>query len=503
MKLTLKLVGFLVLVVILLLAGDLILSVQRETHSFHEDMKKDALILGTSIREWVTDVWERQGEEAALQWVERSNPTDSPIKIRWVWLDESFGTAHRPVVGQDKLLQGFQQESVFWHQIVDDGKEILYTYLKIATVDHRRPGALEISEPFSPIQQYTQQSTSRRLLLMLLIVLLSAVTTGILGMVVVGKPLQQLVDKAKRVGQGKFDEPVVLRGHDELAELGNAINAMSQQLKDARETSQVQHRQRIEVLEQLRHADRLRTVGELASGLAHELGTPLNVISGRASLIVSEKLAHSEVLDSAQIIHGQTERMTKIIRQLLDYARRRQPLRETVHLQNIGQQTVELLTPLMKKKNISLQLRTHQDNTVKVDASQIQQVLTNLVINALHASSAGDGIEIEIDQTLACRPDPTSDRGDTTPWKCATIAVQDHGLGIEKKHQTRLFEPFYTTKEAGQGSGLGLSIVQGIVQEHGGWIEVESSPGQGSRFTIYLPQETEPSVQHPASCGTL
>jgi signal transduction histidine kinase len=246
--------------------------------------------------------------------------------------------------------------------------------------------------------------------------------------------------------------------------------------------------ERLAAMEQLRHADRLRTVGRLAAGLAHELGTPLNVVSGRAGLIASGKLEPDEILHSAATIKTEADRITEIVRQLLDFARRRQPKRVALDLRIIARRTVELLQPLAAKRDIVVRLIDDEDPvSACIDQDQIQQVLTNLVMNAIQAVDSGGEVRLRLGSEL--RPD--NGFADTEPSDYARIAVEDQGMGISEEQLEHIFEPFYTTKDVGEGTGLGLSIAHGIVQEHQGWIDVSSSPGMGTCFTVYLPKESE------------
>jgi signal transduction histidine kinase len=226
-------------------------------------------------------------------------------------------------------------------------------------------------------------------------------------------------------------------------------------------------------------------VGQLASGIAHELGTPLNVISGRATLISSGRLAADAVIESAGIIKTQSDRMAEIIRQLLDFSRRGEPHRVLVDLQMIIRNTVQILQPLSRKHEIELAVtECPQPTTTWVDLGQIQQVLTNLVVNAIQATPPGGTVTI----SSARENHLTKTREGCPPGDYFRLSVADTGHGIPQELLDRLFEPFVTTKDVGQGTGLGLSIAYGIVREHGGWIDVQSEVGKGSLFQIYLPE---------------
>jgi len=202
-------------------------------------------------------------------------------------------------------------------------------------------------------------------------------------------------------------------------------------------------------------------------------------------MIASGTLSGEEVLESARIIDDQAGRMTALIRQLLDFARRRPPHKARVNLNLLARQVVQVLEAEATREQVRLTLSPSDDNPeLWIDASQIQQVLTNLVMNAIQASGEGGGVRIRVR-----KQPPPPNRGSRGPAEYMAIQVSDQGEGIQPDDLEKIFEPFFTTKKAGRGTGLGLSIAQGIVEEHGGWIEVDSSPGQGARFTVWLPAE--------------
>src|SRR5262249_11232697 len=155
-------------------------------------------------------------------------------------------------------------------------------------------------------------------------------------------------------------------GSDEVSSLVEELNAMCDSLKEARARAADEAEKRVAALEQLRHADRLRTVGTLASGIAHELGTPLNVILMRAKMIVTGEVPAAEAPDSAKIIVSQTERVTKIVRQLLDFARRRNPKRAETDLVDLADRTTQLLSSLAKKSKVEVKMEQSNKEKVKL-----------------------------------------------------------------------------------------------------------------------------------------
>ena len=294
-----------------------------------------------------------------------------------------------------------------------------------------------------------------------------------------------LAEKARQIGQGDLTPLLNPRGHDELAELALSMNDMCRQLAESQEHARREQERRLAAIEQLQCADRLRTVGQLAAGVAHELGTPLNTISIRADMIAHGELSLEESQENARIIKLQSQRMAAIIRRLLDYARPRPPKRAWIDLRNVARDTITLLTPLGRKDNASITLcQTESACAARVDVDQIEQVLANLLVNALQAGPTG-GRRVEVD--VRCKHAARPNSLDPTPSQYVRISIRDNGEGIAKENLPNVFDPFFTTKDLGEGTGLGLSIAFGIIQDHGGWIEVTSRLGGGSCFAVYLP----------------
>jgi signal transduction histidine kinase len=239
-----------------------------------------------------------------------------------------------------------------------------------------------------------------------------------------------------------------------------------------------------EALHQLRHAERLATLGKLASGIAHEVGTPLNVISGRAELIASGDLGKEAMVSSAKIILGQTDRVTAIVRQLLDFARRGGTRKERTNLAALVEHTASLLGPMAAKARVDI-ATSGAPTEALVNASEMQQVVTNLLTNAIHAMPHGGRVDISLADEVLARPGAR--RSGKRP--CTVLRVRDHGVGISDEDLGRIFEPFFTTRDVGVGTGLGLSVVYGIVQDHGGWIDVATELGEGTTVSVYLPKE--------------
>ena len=191
-------------------------------------------------------------------------------------------------------------------------------------------------------------------------------------------------------------------------------------------------------------------------------------------MIAAGEVVEAEARQSGQVILEQAQRMTQIIHGLLDYARRRAAKRSVTSVWDVAQGTRSLLGPLANKKAVSLELEGDSRCIAHVDVGQIQQALTNLVMNAIQSARAGGRVSIEVG--LQAR------EGDHV-----FLAVTDDGPGINEEDCARVFEPFFTTKDVGEGTGLGLAVAEGLVRENGGFITVESEFGRGACFSIFLP----------------
>ena len=236
----------------------------------------------------------------------------------------------------------------------------------------------------------------------------------------------------------------------------------------------ISDRKRVE--EQLRRTELLAELGTLASGMAHEIGTPMNVILGRAEFAM-RRIDDDRAKQSLETIVTQVERITKIMNQFLTFARRRPAARRLVALKDVIDDSLEMLHERLAhhRVNVVAELPEHMP-LVRADPDQISQVLLNLFINALHAMSEGGTLKVTV------KPEPDA----------VVLMIADTGHGIPRENLGKIFTPFFTTKEVGKGTGLGLTVVHGIIQEHGGSIAVESEPGKGTTFTIRLPRRDHP-----------
>jgi two-component system NtrC family sensor kinase len=453
--------------------------VRRDVAVFQADRVRDHDLIGRALGAAVEAVWRTQGRTEAMALIDAANGGERRVQIKWIWLDGS--ALHVDASDVAHIPRG----STLTRIAPDDrGQAERYTYVPVAT--GAGPGGLELSETLDAEREYTQSTIVDTVRTTLVLAVVTTVLSYVLGFWLVGRPVRQLVDKARRIGRGDFAGPVRLTQRDELAFLADEMNATSDALVEANDRVARETAARIAALEQLRHADRLNTVGKLASGVAHELGTPLNVIGARAEMIAAGETTPEEAREYARIVVDSARRMTQIIRQLLDFARRRGPRKETRDLAPITKHAIELLRPLAQRQHVDLTLASAgSECAASVDPAQIEQALTNLVVNAVQASPQGAVVDVRVG---ARRAVPPADLGGAErEW--LAVDVYDRGRGIDAEVLPHVFEPFFTTKDVGSGTGLGLSVAYSIARDHGGWIAVETQSGLGSVFTLFLPPE--------------
>lgn len=493
MKLTRKLVAALMIGVVAVLATHAALRVHREVGRFEADVQQDDVGFGRILARMVATMSKEVGPEKTLALLEHANPNGQPARIRWVWLDAPAGDPHRPRVPVEKLngLAAATQVTVRLprdndrgHARDDSGSE-MYTYTPVETEGGRRL-AIELAESLAGEASYVRDTVLDIVLETLTIVLVCGLLAVGLGVLLIGRPVRAIIEMARRIGRGDLTGRLTLRQHDELGELATEMNLMCVQLAEANDKVEAEAAARLEAIESLRHADRLTTVGKLASGVAHELGTPLNVVSGRAHLVMTEYEAGSAAHENASIIRAQSNRMAAIVRQLLDFARRSHGRTDQCDVRALAARTVEMLAPQAQKQGLDVRLEGSGGPALaNLNEGQLQQALNNLIMNAIDASPAGGTITVTVGESRAERP-PNGPRDSRVD--CLRLSVTDNGTGIPPDDLPHIFEPFFTTKDVGKGTGLGLSVTHGIVHDQGGWIEVDSEVGRGSRFSILLPK---------------
>ena len=490
MKLAAKLTAFILAAMLLVFAVRGYQAAHRQMVNAETRARENTLMLGRALRPALVEIWSQEGPTLALEMLsyaaDRVRRTQQ-LDLRFVRTSDGKGPGVQPLVRPDRLAGlDAEEERVFVEKVA--GNETLLTYLPVV-VGNQQVGALEVSGPLTERDNEFRAEILQILGRTALAALAAFIAVGVAGVFFVGRPMRLLVAKARRIGAGDLSQPLELKQRDEVGELATEINQMCERLAAAQARVEEETNQRIAASEQLRHADRLTTVGKLASGVAHELGTPLNVVSGRAKMITRGQVTGTELVESAQAIVDQAERMTNIIKQLLGFARRRQPQRRKESLRGVVDRTLALLHPMAQKSAVVFKPNHGEPEPfAEVDVGLIEQALTNLVVNAIQAMPKGGLLTIHSCEEFVSPPAGIP----TTAGAYACLHVEDTGSGMNSEQLRHAFEPFFTTKEVGSGTGLGLSVAHGIVRDHGGWIAATSAVDKGSRFSIYVPSIHKP-----------
>ncbi len=396
--------------------------------------------------------------------------TDYSTTVRWVWFEKSANKDERPSVSDaERVMETHETTSLTGRSSA--GRRSLFTYYPLK----QKKGAIEIASSLEEADELMEQTWLTAVLSIGAMALFSIGVVMIAGIRWIGRPLDALTAKMQRVGQGEFTGPLEIRSRDELGQLADSVNKMCVHLEAQKTTIERETNHRIRTLEQLRHADRLKTVGQLAAGFAHEVGTPLNVVAGRASMILANPtMTPEKIKENAQAIKTESERISSIVQKLLDFSRQSDSKKALGDLRDVVNHAVQLIQPLVKNRNIQLTTSLPDEpGSSNFDFNQMQQVLINLIDNAVDASEDGGVVNVAVKRS-----------DDRRHWQ---LEIADQGHGIDPATQDLIFEPFFTTKGVGAGTGLGLSIVHGIVEDHGGSIQFTSQPGAGTTFIIQLP----------------
>ena len=302
------------------------------------------------------------------------------------------------------------------------------------------------------------------------------------------RPIRTIVEATRKISQGDLDVHVDVGASDELSLLAGSFNEMVSRLKSARDrfeyrgkSLEEQVKERTREIEKIQskifQQEKLAIVGQLASSIAHEIGTPLNIVLGNAEYLVSEMDKDDPKIEELRDIIEQTEKLTERVKQLLSMARPRRAIMEETNVNQVLEKVLSILNPVIIKSSVTLvkDLACNIPNII-ADSSQLEQVFINLIINSMDAM-AGKG-ELKV---------MTSYVGDEQEERPVTVTFSDTGCGIPENCLTKIFDPFFTTKPYGYGTGLGLTVTYHIVEAHGGTIDVESEEDVGTTFIIKLP----------------
>jgi len=486
MGLKLRLILIIAVPAVLVLGTHGILRMQQEKAELLAESRRDMAITGRAVRIAVENALreddpkgvaallaEMVDQQAAVDRIRlfdresRATLVSNPLAIA----EEPPGDIAR------RVIESGEPESVYrtvGHQ------SVLYHVVPLRGRDGRADGVLEITHLARSIDARlgaAQQDVWTRLGIVLGVVV---VITAVVLQRQILEPLSRLLDGIQRLGRGEPGPPLPVDRHDELGQVAEAFNGMAAQLDAARQQLLLETERTVDLERQLRHAETLAVAGKLASSLAHEVGTPLNIISGRAEFLQTTAVLDAAARKDLEVIIAQIDRISKIIRSMLDTVRPQRLEIQPVALGDVIDRLLALLRHPARRRSVSLMTSIPQDLPPLLgDPSQIEQLLINLILNALDATPAGGRVTV------------TGQSEVRDGHAGIAVAVSDTGAGIAEEVRARIFEPFFTTKPAGHGTGLGLAICRDIVRGHGGDIRVDSHVGRGTAFTVWIPMAPE------------
>ena len=304
------------------------------------------------------------------------------------------------------------------------------------------------------------------------------------------RPLANLDRGVQALERGDYGFPLEARGGDEVAHVTRAFDQM-------RGTLQKNEAQKRQLEEELRQSQKMEALGRLAGGVAHDFNNLLTVIKGHSELIIERLPSKDPLLGSGQQIRKAADRAASLTRQMLAFSRR-QALEPTVFDMNSLVADMYKLLKRLVHEDIEFTFRAGESlGRVKADTGQIEQVLLNLSVNASDAMPRGGKLVIET-KNVTVDPESAKSRQTVEPGYYVMLAVTDTGHGMTPETKARIFEPFFTTKESGKGTGLGLATVYGVVKQSGGFIWVDTTPGKGTRFEVYLPRVEQNITPNPS-----
>jgi signal transduction histidine kinase/ActR/RegA family two-component response regulator len=346
-----------------------------------------------------------------------------------------------------------------------------------------RPGAnLIVLKSYKEVTAYLDRLNQ----LLLGIGLVTIIAGGAMIFVIsdtVTRPLASLMLGVQALERGDYSFPLAAGGQDELSHVTRAFDRMRSTLKTEEE-------QRDKLEGQLRQAQKMEALGRLAGGVAHDFNNLLTVIGGHSELLLDRLQPGDPLFLSSQQIRKTADRAAALTRQMLAFSRMQVVQAQILDVNEISTEMGKLLRRLVRE-DIEFNLCLGESiGRVKADPSQIEQVLLNLAVNSSDAMPMGGKLTIQT-QNIVVTPNYIFLRPSLEPGKYVLITVTDTGHGMNAETKARIFEPFFTTKEPGKGTGLGLATVYGVVKQSGGFIWVESAPGCGTRFEIYLPATDE------------
>ncbi len=451
--------------------------------------------------------------------------TDQELKViiskKTEWVGKNYS---------NELMKKTIQSGEMSSEIEKSGGVLSHYYKKLTLysplwIHGKIAGGLQIDIPIGDVMVYLLKSQKMILVSLILDGIVLIVFGSYLLSRVLVKPLKDLVRLTQKISEGDFSQTIEVTSKNEMGQLISSFNRMIEKLRENQESIEnylksleMANKKLKQAQEELIRTEKLASIGRFAAGVAHEVGNPLGAILGYTSILEKNEIDREESKDYLKRIEKEIERINRIVRELLDFARPSKFEIKDIEVNKVVENALSLLSHQKNFKNIETRLELQPDlPMIKGDESQLSQVFINIILNAIDAMPMGGNLMIKTENLVVenffgngfqqvypprRKGDPTeSDYSrfrKTDPFSAlltkyskgdplVKIGISDTGMGIEQENLEKIFDPFFTTKEPDKGTGLGLSISLRIIESMGGKISVESEVGKGSIFEIYFP----------------
>jgi signal transduction histidine kinase len=452
-----------------------VLLVRQEGQELEHVARAEALLLGRSLQTAIDNALrDRQIEDIEETLVEVAR-VDHNVSVfvfdeRGALVGRSLGGEPSPDTERVARSARSSAEPVL-ELVPEDAPSTLRLGLKLHDEASKRSAAVVLEKPLHELRADLESTRRAVLFAVLAYVAAVAALTWTVSRRHIGRPLGALVETMQRVRAGDLELADERDGTDEVGETRHEFRMLVRDLEATRARAQQEQEARRRLERGLEQADKLITLGQLSAVMAHEIGSPLQVLEGRARSIRRNAEDVDATRRTADMLVQQVERITRLVEQMLSISRRRPPARRPIEADGLVRGVVDLLEHEARRRGVSLRMRSTGSTKLLADPDQIQQLVLNLLRNALDASPRGSEVELCLEGADGQ----------------VELTVRDHGEGMDDALRAKAFEPFFTTKADQGGTGLGLSVVRSIVQEHRGTVELSSAPDRGCVVRVRLP----------------
>ena len=507
MRIAAKLTLLLILAVAVVMAGFGYTRARQERERLIAESQQEVLVLASAIRLAVEHALrDRRPQDIQDLLAEMVRDPHSVDRIRIFdrSLEDVNGAmtdaAATTLIPQEELEQVLKSGKILVRYLDVPSRPAAYALLPLRTRRGAITGVLEVVHVATRVQRQIREANREQVLRLTLLILTIALVIWLTVRISIRRPIGQLTRTALAIGGGDLTRRLTLHRRDEIGQLASAFNRMAESLEAAQTRSAAEARARLGLERQVQQAQKLAAVGRLASEVAHEIGTPLNIVSGRAEVIQKGLPPDHPLSPHVVTILRQIERISGIIRQLLEYSRPRRPEVCPLAVGPMLARTADLVEPLARQRDVRVEARVPDGlPPLEADPDQFQQLLLNLLTNALDATPPGGLVQLTAGQADPEVTDarPRIERG-RPEGPFLTVVVSDTGRGMPREQLEQIFEPFFSTKNRRGGTGLGLSIVEDIIRSHRGAVEVRSAEDAGTTVLLRWPTASPVDAVAPA-----